>query len=416
VGTLYVEGEQCLELAATSGQGHAVPKRWALGEGLVGRAAREKRRLVVNDLPVAHLKVHFALGDLIPRHVVDLPLVQGEHVRGVIELGSVHGFHEDQLTFLDRVAPAIGLGIVAAQARDRTEELLHETQAQAEELDAQQEELRQANEELEEQTQLLQQERDTVGARNREIAQARHGLELRANELAAASQYKSEFLANMSHELRTPLNSMLILAKLLSENRDRNLTDKQVDFARMIDASGTELLSLIDEILDLARIESGKMALEVVEVPLAAIADSLERTFRPVATERALDFAVTLSPEPPQTIKTDAQRLEQVLKNLLSNAFKFTEHGSVRVEVYRVAPGSDREHPAQPNTAETVAFAVRDTGIGIPVEKQQAIFEAFQQAESGTQKRYGGTGLGLSISRDTESTISCCSITWRRSY
>jgi len=400
VGAQYELIDSQLHLRASSASSVGMPRRWALGEGLVGRAAQTRQRILVSDLPTEHLRVHFGFGELAPRHVVELPLVYQEEVYGVLELGSIHPFGDGHLELLDRVAPAIAHAIGAARIRARTAELLSATQAQAEELEAQQEELRQTNEELEEQTLLLEAERETIAARNHEIAQAREALEVRATALAQASKYKSDFLASMSHELRTPLNSVLILAKLLGEDRDGNLTQKQVEYAQTIHGSGAELLSLIDEILDLAKIESGKMSVELADYPLADLERYLERTFGPVAAGRGVAFEVRISRGCPAVLRTDVQRVQQVLKNLLSNAFKFTEHGVVGVEVGLATTGFGPDHPVLSTAGRVVAFTVRDTGVGIPADKLHLIFEAFQQVDAGAQRRYGGTGLGLSISRE----------------
>jgi CheY-like chemotaxis protein len=400
VGALYVLDEGSLKLAASSAPKNSVPERWELGEGLVGRAAAEAKRIVLAQVPEDSLRVASGLSDGVPCHLAIVPLLHDGEVRGVVELGSLAVLPERELGFLDKVGGMIAQCIVTVQSRARVEELLAESQTQAEELETQQEELRQTNEELEEQTRLLEQERANVEARNHEIASARQDLQKQADELALASQYKSEFLASMSHELRTPLNSLLILAKLFGENREENLTDKQVEYARTIHSSGIELLALIDEILDLAKIESGKMAVEITDYAMTDLRSYVERTFGPMAKERGLEFTIELAPDLPRTIRTDAQRFQQVLKNLLSNAFKFTQHGEVAVNTRIATRGFSPEHPVLGSAEQVLAFSVRDTGIGIPDNKKQLIFEAFHQVDAGTRRQYGGTGLGLSISKE----------------
>lgn len=402
VGGAYVAGGDGLLLAGTyaTSPGPGLPQSWKLGEGLVGQAGLERRRIVVNQVPETALRVRWGLGEALPSSLVLLPLVYSGQLKGVLELGSLGAFTAQELEFLDVASGSIAQAIGEAEARAQIQELLEASQAQTEELEAQQEELRQANEELEEHAQLLEQERATVDARNREIARAQQQLELKAEELAKASQYKSEFLASMSHELRTPLNSLLILSKLLGENVDGNLSTQQVEYAQTIHAAGSELLQLINEILDLSKIEAGKMDIELVELELAELAGYLERSFRPLAEQKGLEFTVALADQVPSRMRTDVQRLQQVLKNLLSNAFKFTSKGKVEVSMQLARGGFSPTHPVLAGSSEVVAFVVQDSGIGIPEHKRQQIFEAFRQADAGTGRKYGGTGLGLSISKE----------------
>jgi CheY-like chemotaxis protein/signal transduction histidine kinase len=398
VGAFYVSDDGGLQLAATSALASDVPARFATGEGLVGRAAAEAKRIVVSDVPSDGLRVSSGLASVSSCHLVVTPVLHDNEVQGVLELASVSTLSERAFALLDNVGSIIAQSILTLQSRARVEELLAESQAQAEELEAQQEELRDTNAHLEKQTRLLARERETVEARNREIARARQALQERADELALASQYKSEFLANMSHELRTPLNSLLILTRLLADNRDRNLTEKQVEYAETIRAAGSELQVLIDEILDLSKIESGKMTLDLEDYSISELRPYLERTFGPVARQRELDFEISISSDLPPVVRTDPQRLQQILKNLLSNAFKFTRRGRVRFEA---GPASDTGavNPGVGSDERVIALSVSDTGIGIPEDEQESIFDAFHQIDGGTRRQFGGTGLGLSISR-----------------
>jgi CheY-like chemotaxis protein/signal transduction histidine kinase/HAMP domain-containing protein len=404
-GSLYVMEQGVLKLAGTSTPQDSVPQTWRLGEGLVGRAAAEEQLILVNrnNVPQDYVRIASSVGDSIPRNLAVIPVAYDGEVRGVIELGSFSKFTDTQIELLNGIGESIGQSIFAEQSDEshaRIEALLTESRAQAVELESQSEELKQSNEELEEQTQLLEQERENVAAQNREIAHAQEELQERANELAQASQYKSDFLASMSHELRTPLNSLLILSKLLSENRDKNLTSKQVEYAMSIHDSGAELLSLIDEILDLARVESGKMAVNIADFPTIDLETYLKRTFGPMAEERGLEFKVSLSPDLPPVIRSDLQRLQQVLKNLISNALKFTEVGEISFDARPASTGFTPGHPVLESADQVIALSVRDTGVGISENKKQIIFEAFQQIDTGTGRKYGGTGLGLFISKE----------------
>ncbi|HVK74487.1 MAG TPA: HAMP domain-containing protein [Kofleriaceae bacterium] len=384
------DGEPLLELFATYAyqERKTVANVWRFGQGLIGQAALERKRILVTKAPPDYIQITSALGEAPPHAIVVVPISFEGEVKGVIELATFGRFTAIQLAFLDQMVESLGIVIATIEATMRTDDLLRQSQSLTEELQSQQEELQQTNEELEEKARQLTDQKAEVERKNRLVELARTELEEKAEQLALTSRYKSQFLANMSHELRTPLNSLLILSRQLADNPDGNLTDKQVKYAETIRQAGGDLLALINEILDLAKIESGTMGVDVGAVRLATLRDYVDQTFRQVAEEKGLGFAVEVSPELPATIATDDMRLRQVLRNLLSNALKFTERGQVRL---RVVPGADGDH---------VAFQVSDTGIGIPVEKQRIIFEAFQQADGGTSRKYGGTGLGLAISRE----------------
>jgi signal transduction histidine kinase/DNA-binding response OmpR family regulator len=328
-------------------------------------------------------------------------------VKAVIELASFNEFNETHQSFLDQLMESVGIVLNTIAATMRTEGLLkqsqlltQELQARQTELTTKQEELHSTNEELQDKAEALENEKKQVEAKNLEIEMARRALEEKAEQLALTSKYKSEFLANMSHELRTPLNSLLILSKLLSDNTQGNLNDKQVEFARTINSAGSDLLNLINDILDLSKIESGTVSIEVGEMPMQHLKQHMERTFRQLAADKGLDFNVEFDPKLPETIRTDEKRLQQVVLNLLSNAFKFTAKGSVTLAVRSADSGWSPTHSVLRNASRAIEIAVTDTGIGIPEEKQKLIFEAFQQADGTTSRKYGGTGLGLSISRE----------------
>ena len=340
------------------------------------------------------------LGVSSPADLFVLPVLFEEQVLGVIELASFSGFDEVHTGFLEQLVETIGVVLNTIIANVRTEELLAQSQRLAQELQVQSVELQRTNAELEDKARLLTEQSSDLEIKNREIEMARLGLEEKAEQLALSSQYKSEFLANMSHELRTPLNSLLILAKLLADNPQKNLSDKQMEFARTIHNAGSDLLSLINDILDLSKVEAGKMDVRPAPVVLAGVCDYVGSNFGPLAEQQGLELVVELEEGCPESVVTDEQRLQQVLKNLLSNALKFTEVGSVRLSVHQ--PPADMLFATPTlNEAETVvAFSVTDTGIGVPSEKLEPIFEAFQQADGTTSRRYGGTGLGLSISRE----------------
>jgi signal transduction histidine kinase/DNA-binding response OmpR family regulator/HAMP domain-containing protein len=379
---------------------NGVPKQFRIGQGLVGQCALEKERILVTSVPNDYIRVNSSLGGAAPASIVVLPVLFEGEARAVIELASFSQFSEVHLAFLDLLTESIGIVLNTIAATMRTEELLKQSQALAEKLQSQQLQLQQTNAELQEKAQLLAEQKTEVETKNREVEQAKAQLEEKAEQLALTSKYKSEFLANMSHELRTPLNNLLILAKMLAENSEKNLLPKQVKFAETIHSSGTDLLALINDILDLSKIESGKMDVELGPVQLTQLQDYCSRTFRHVAEGKGLDFTIELDPTLGETIHTDTKRLQQVLKNLLSNALKFTEHGTVKLKISRPAAGWRTTHPVLGRVKSVVAFSVSDTGIGIPQEKQRIIFEAFQQADGTTSRKYGGTGLGLSISRE----------------
>ena len=432
------DDEAKLRLVSSYGykQRKKVANEFKVGEALVGQTALEKQSILITDPPDDYIRIASALGEAVPRNIIVMPVLFEDEVMAVIELAAFHAFTPAQLTFMEQLAETIGVVLNTIQANMRTEELLdqsqslaQELQSQSEELQTQQEELQQRNEELEETAatlraseELLQQQQEElqqtneeleekarqleeqnarIEIKNQEIELARSALEEKAEQLALSSKYKSEFLANMSHELRTPLNSLLILAKLLGDNPDGNLTSKQVEFSSTIHSAGSDLLDLINDILDLSKVEAGKMDLATSEIPLTELRERIERAFQPVAEQKRLVFEVTVSgANVPPTIVTDPQRLEQILRNLLSNAFKFTDDGSVSLRI-EAGPTGDRYMNEQLNHADgVVAFVVSDTGIGIPHDKLRLIFEAFQQADGTTSRRYGGTGLGLSISRE----------------
>ncbi len=378
-----------------------VPTHFEVGQGLVGQCAKEKERILVTDVPGGYVRINSSLGTTSPASIVVLPVLFEGDVKAAIELASFGHFSDVHLAFLDQLTQSIGIVLNTIAATMRTEQLLQQSQALAEELQSQQLQLQTTNAELQEKAQLLAEQKTEVETKNREVEQAKKALEEKAAQLEITSKYKSEFLANMSHELRTPLNNLLILARMLSENSDKNLTAKQVKFAETIHTSGTDLLALINDILDLSKIESGKMDVEVGGVRFTELEDYCLKTFRHVADGKGLEFGIDLGPAlVPEVMHTDAKRLQQVLKNLLSNALKFTEHGSVRLTLDRASSGWSPSHAILSRVKSVIAFSVADTGIGIPTDKQRIIFEAFQQADGTTSRKYGGTGLGLSISRE----------------
>jgi HAMP domain-containing protein/CheY-like chemotaxis protein/signal transduction histidine kinase len=381
------------------------PAYLSVGAGLVGQCAAERQRLLVTDVPPTATPIGSVLFKSAPRNIIVLPVLFEGQIKAVIELASLHAFTASHLVFLDQLTASIGIVLNSIEATMQTEGLLTQSQQLAKELQTQQKELQQTNEQLGLKAQQLAEQNAEVERKNQEIDQARRAVEEKAAELALTSKYKSEFLANMSHELRTPLNSILILGQQLADNPEGNLTGRQIEFARTIHGAGTDLLNLISDILDLSKIESGTVTVEAEEVFVATLLDMVGRTFRHEAESRGLAFELQVDPHLDRTIQTDVKRLHQVLKNLLSNAFKFTAQGSVRLTVSEVAGGWTHDHPVLSQAPAVVAFEVSDTGIGIPLEKQRIIFEAFQQADASTSRKYGGTGLGLAISRELASLL-----------
>jgi signal transduction histidine kinase/HAMP domain-containing protein/CheY-like chemotaxis protein len=375
------------------------------GEGLAGQAAIERSPILITDAPAGYLTVGSGLGQAAPVSIAVLPILFEDQVLGVLELASLTRFSDVHLAFFNQFVGTIGVAINTIMANSRTEALLSESQRltselqeRSVELQRQQAELRRSNAELEDKAALLAKQNSAIEMQNRQIEQARSTLEERAQQLAISSRYKSDFLANMSHELRTPLNSLLVLAKLLSDNQDGNLTRQQVDFARTIHAAGSDLLQLINDILDLSKVEAGKMDVNPAELPLTALVEYVDATFRPMAEHKELSFSIEVRSGTPDRLYVDEQRLEQIVRNLLSNAVKFTSAGEVRLSIgraHRVEFGG-----ALRGASDVIEFAVADTGVGIAKNKLSTIFDAFRQADGTTSRRYGGTGLGLSISRD----------------
>jgi CheY-like chemotaxis protein/HAMP domain-containing protein/GAF domain-containing protein len=433
-GVFYVnqsdDGDEVMKLLSSYAYAEHdnLPTAFRAGKGLVGQCMAEKKRILLTNVPGDYLVIRSGLGDGTPLNIIVMPALFEDRVKAVIELASFNRFSETHLSFLDQLTDSIGIVLNTIEANSRTEHLLIQSQQLATELQSQQdelkmtnirleqqaltlreseerlrsqqEELRKTNDELQEKAELLAQQKAEVEAKKGEVEEAREAMREKAEQLALTSKYKSEFLANMSHELRTPLNSMLILSRQLAENHDTNLTPKQVQFAETVYSSGNDLLSLINDILDLSKIESGMMAVEIAQVQFDEICDMLNRSFHQMGTDKGLEFTIERTPNLPSMILTDNKRLQQILKNLLSNAIKFTERGKVSLSI-RV---DERRMPFEIDTLNhsdmVIAFSVTDTGIGIPLDKQMIIFEAFQQADGTTSRKYGGTGLGLSISRE----------------
>ncbi|MFN3389605.1 MAG: HAMP domain-containing protein, partial [Allosphingosinicella sp.] len=412
-GVFYVakreEEETVLELAASYGADNLdeLKPTFRLREGLIGQCAADKRAMLLSNVPGDFIRIGSGLGHASPANLNIMPALFEDDVKAVIELASFSDFNETHQSFLDQLMESVGIVLNTIAATMRTEGLLKQSQLLTQELQARQteltrkqEELHNTNEELQEKAQLLENEKKQVEAKNLEIEMARRAVEEKAEQLALTSKYKSEFLANMSHELRTPLNSLLILSKLLADNPQGNLNEKQTEFARTIHSAGSDLLSLINDILDLSKIESGTVSIELGDMPLASLRQHMERTFRQLAADKNLDFNVEFDDNLPEAIRTDEKRLQQIVLNLLSNAFKFTAQGGVTLAVRCAGGGWSTNHPVLRNFDRAVEIAVTDTGIGIPEDKQKLIFEAFQQADGTTSRKYGGTGLGLSISRE----------------
>jgi HAMP domain-containing protein/CheY-like chemotaxis protein/signal transduction histidine kinase len=405
-GTVYqmvseiADSSPALSLLAGYAIGDDQSKRIEVGKGLVGQCALDKQRILLTKVPSRYTSVHSSLGSAKPRNIVVLPVLFEGETKAVIELSSIQPFTATHLTFLEQLTQSIGVVLNTIEATMRTENLLQQSQQLTIELQTRQTELQQTNEQLALKAQELAEQNVEVERKNKEVEQARRALEEKAAELALTSKYKSEFLANMSHELRTPLNSILILGQQLAENPTGNLASKQVDFAKNIHSAGTDLLTLINDILDLSKIESGTVTVEAEEITFRSLRDSVERTFHHMAESKSLAFQVEIDNTLPGTFTSDPKRLQQILKNLLSNAFKFTSQGQVKMRVQQVTAGWSADHPILRFVPAAFAIEVSDTGIGIAPEKQRLIFEAFQQADAGTSRKYGGTGLGLAISRE----------------
>ncbi|WP_250504050.1 HAMP domain-containing protein [Caballeronia sp. AZ7_KS35] len=397
-----IEQAASLRLVASyASDGHrSHGNRVQLGEGLVGQCAFEKRKILLAPSDSVDYRIESGLLRVVPQNVLVMPIVFEGQVKGVIELASLECFNSTHLAFLDQLTESIGIVINTIEANTRTEDLLKQSQSLAHELQSRQEELQQTNGELQEKARLLAHQNQEVERKNSEVEQARQALEDKAKQLALTSKYKSEFLANMSHELRTPLNSLLILSDQLCKNPEGNLSAKQIDYSRTIHSSGNDLLLLINDILDLSKIESGTVVLDVAEHRLADMTTYVERTFRHVAEARNVDFIIHLGSDVPASIVTDLKRLQQILKNLLSNAFKFTHQGHVSLSIALARDGWSEDNDTLNSAGSVIAFSVHDTGIGISADKQQIVFEAFQQADGSTSRKYGGTGLGLAISRE----------------
>jgi signal transduction histidine kinase/HAMP domain-containing protein/CheY-like chemotaxis protein len=369
-----------------------IPSEFGMGEGLVGQCALDKEKIILRNVPIEYIKISSSLGEARPLNLIILPVLFENQIKAVIELASFETFNSTHIDFLEQLTESIGIVINTIETNSRTEELLIQSQSLADEL-------RKANEELQDKAQLLENQKHEVEEKNKVIEQARRSLEEKAEQLTLTSKYKSEFLANMSHELRTPLNSLLILAQQLFENPEGNLSDKQITYAKTIYSCGDDLIQLINDILDLSKIESGYISIHFSRVRFTDVSLFVQSTFKPISEAKHVRFNIDIQEGLPETFETDMQRLNQVLKNLLSNAFKFTEKGEVKLKIFEAHKSWRILNHSLENAEKVIGFSITDTGIGIPKDKQGIIFEAFQQAEGSTSRKYGGTGLGLSISR-----------------
>ena len=420
IGILYMPGKNnCLKQIGSYAyiQRKNTSNEFMPGEGLVGQAALEKKHILLTNCPDDAININSGIVDGVPKHILIFPLILNNVVRGVVELGSFHEFHDIHISLLEQVAESIAISLDTFMSRSRTDALLKQTQQQAEELQTREEALRQNNEELEknatalkesesrlhvQQEELrqineeLEEQKEYVEKKNEDLKGARKMIEERAQELEQSGKYKSEFLANMSHELRTPLNSILLLSKLLADNKDRHLSEDQVESVQSINSSGKDLLELINDVLDLSKVEAGKMELEIEDMYLQDFCSNIERIFKHIAKEKKISLNIEIADGLPEYIHTDEQRVNQIIKNFLSNAFKFTSKGGVSLQI----SSSDESSKGKLDQTKTVLFSVIDSGVGIPEEKQRVIFEAFKQADGTTSRKYGGTGLGLSISKE----------------
>ena len=407
-------GERRLRLIAGYGlrADKDAPIQYRIGQSLIGQVAKSKRPIVVDEIPHGYIKISSGLGEASPANLAIMPIMFEDQVLGVVELASFTKFTPIQIAFLEQLAETLGISVNAIIANSRTDALLEESQrltaelqARSSELQARSEELQRSNADLEDKAALLAAQKQDIEAKNEEIEQAREEIEARARQLALASQYKSQFLANMSHELRTPLNSLLILARLLAQNPGRNLTAKQVEYANVIHSAGSDLLQLINDILDLSKVEAGRMDVRAERFTLAALIEDIQATFRPLTAEKGLDFEVSVAASAPSELVTDRQRLRQVLGNLLSNAVKFTERGRVTLQVAATGGRRARATAGGPEDEPVAVFSVTDTGIGIAPENLAVIFGAFQQGDGTLSRRYSGTGLGLSIASEVSALL-----------
>lgn len=430
IGAIYLKDDEAsFRLMGSFAFNHRknIKTAYGVGEGIIGQAAIEKQAIVISQLPDDYLAINSGLGEAPPKNLIVVPCIFNDEVIAVIELGSFETFTESQLNFLSIISETIAIGLHTSRSRTELEKLLTKTQQQAEELQVQQEELKQANEELQEQTRALKEseqqlqtqqeelrvtneeleerthaiekQRDDIRQKNEILKQAQLEIEQKARDLEIASRYKSEFLANMSHELRTPLNSILVLSQVMANNKMGNLNEKQIQSAKTIYSSGASLLSLINEILDLSKIESGKLQINIEKIVISNFSRDISEIFTPLAAEKGLKLNISISENAPEVIQSDNQRLQQIIRNLLSNSIKFTNEGSVSLNIFK-SGASDGQRPGRIEDAEVIVFEVTDTGIGIPREQQEVIFQAFTQADGTTSRKYGGTGLGLTISRN----------------